>query len=175
MNWEDAIKLLDALANLQLCQKDSGISEEGDVAYYFTLEESICIYYADLNEIFFKLDASDVYVVTDEKADERTHDQLCIYYKKGNNREIKREKASKIVEHIEQHLLEMPSDAQVVCKICDKRFWPRRPLPEPPEPDPLPDPIAPEPFFPFGNALRFRSGMPRAANAKQNRKKRVKT
>jgi len=81
MNREDAIELLDALANLRLCQKDSCMVEEGDAAYYFTLEEAISIGYADLNEIFFQLDASDVYVVTDEKADPRTHDQLCIYYK----------------------------------------------------------------------------------------------
>ena len=81
MNREDAVKLLDALANLSLCQKDERIFEDNDLAYYFTLEEAISIHYADLNELFFKLNASDVYVVTDEKADLKTHDQLCIYYK----------------------------------------------------------------------------------------------
>ena len=82
MNREDVVKLLDAFVNLRVCQKDSCLVEDGDAAYYFTLEEGISIHYVDLNELFFKLDASDVYVVTDEKADPKTHDQLCIYYKK---------------------------------------------------------------------------------------------
>ena len=83
MNREDAVKLLDALAGLQLCEKDTFLFEEGDCGYYFTLDEAISIHSADLNELFFKLDASNVYVVTDEKADLDTHDQLCIYYKKA--------------------------------------------------------------------------------------------
>ena len=81
MNREDAVKLLDALAGLQICEKDVNLFEDDDCGYYFTLDEAISIYSADLNELFFKLDASNVYVVTDEKADLDTHDQLCIYYK----------------------------------------------------------------------------------------------
>lgn len=79
---EDAIKLLDALAGLNICEKDAYLVEEGDCAYYFTLEEGISIHHEDLNELFFKLDATAVYVVTDEKADSRSHDQLCIYFEK---------------------------------------------------------------------------------------------
>ena len=81
MNREDAIKLLDALAGLNICEKDTFLFEDGDLGYYFTLEEAISIHVEDLNELFFKLDASDVYVVTDEKAEPKTRDQLCIYYK----------------------------------------------------------------------------------------------
>ena len=81
MSREDAIKLLDALAGLSVCEKDTFLFEDGDLGYYFALEEAISIHVEDLNELFFKLDASDVYVITDEKAEPKTHDQLCIYYK----------------------------------------------------------------------------------------------
>ena len=85
---EDAIKLLDAFAGLRLCEKSTFLFEEGDIGYYFTLDEALSIHVEDLYELFFKLDASDVYVVTDEKAESKMHDQLCIYYRKANHTNV---------------------------------------------------------------------------------------
>lgn len=82
MKRSEAIWLLNCLENLRLCQRDECLFEDGDRAYYFTLEDGLTIYGCDLTDLCSILEANCVYIVTDEKADPHTYDQLCIYYKK---------------------------------------------------------------------------------------------
>jgi hypothetical protein len=80
LDTKEWVKVLDALNTLQICQKDENLEVEGDFAYYFDLEDAIVIDDDVLSEIAVQLQAR-VSIITNDKGDPNTNDQLCIYFK----------------------------------------------------------------------------------------------
>jgi len=78
------IELLEALANLHICQKQENNCEEGDLSYYFNLEDALLIENEVLNDITEYFNGyAEISVITHDKGDPNGTDQLCIYFIKN--------------------------------------------------------------------------------------------